>query len=133
MRQQFCQDVSQTSETPENVNFHASARFGMDVSADDTGSRGGNYQDIEHIGDPKPGDPEPGVNTMKKTIKRVAPWLATAAVSGALLLAPTASAATTTHTGPSHANQTSTETGASPFVPFGAWAPRRRGALRPLH
>jgi hypothetical protein len=60
---------------------------------------------------------------MKRTIKRVAPWLAAAAVSGALVLAPTASAATTTHTGPSHANQTSTETGASPFVPFGPWAP----------
>ena len=60
---------------------------------------------------------------MKEAINRVAPWLAAAAVSGAIVLAPTAGAATTTNTGPSHANQTSTETGASPFVPFGAWAP----------
>jgi hypothetical protein len=60
---------------------------------------------------------------MKRTIKRVALLLAAAAVSGAVVLAPIASAATTTHSGPSHANQTSTETGASPFVPFGPWAP----------
>ena len=60
---------------------------------------------------------------MNRTIKRVAPWLAAVAVSGALVLAPIASAATTTHTGPSHANQTPPESGASPFVPFGAWAP----------
>ena len=46
MRQKACHDVSRTSETPENVNFHASPRVGMDVSADDTGSRGGNHEDI---------------------------------------------------------------------------------------
>ena len=36
---------------------------------------------------------------MNRTIKRVAPWLAAAAVSGALVLAPIASAATTTPLG----------------------------------
>ena len=46
MRQKACHDVSRTSETSENVNFHASPRVGMDVSADDTGSRGGNHEDI---------------------------------------------------------------------------------------
>src|ERR1700692_4760542 len=60
---------------------------------------------------------------MKETIKRVAPWLAAAAVSGALVLAPIASAATTTHTGPSHANPTPTEGGASRLVPLGAVPP----------
>jgi hypothetical protein len=47
MPQKFCHDVSRTRETPENANFPANPRFGMDVSPDDTGSRGRNYEDIE--------------------------------------------------------------------------------------
>jgi hypothetical protein len=59
---------------------------------------------------------------MKRTIKHLAPWLAAAAVSGALVLAPAASAAPG-HVAPSPSHVTSGVSGASPFVPNGAWAP----------
>jgi hypothetical protein len=66
---------------------------------------------------------------MKRTIKRVAPWLAAAAVGGALVSAPVASAApghvapSPSHEAPSPSYGTPYASGASPFVPFGAWAP----------
>ena len=53
MRLKFCHDLSRTWETPENTNFPANTRFGMGVSADDTGSRGSNYEDIEPHRRPK--------------------------------------------------------------------------------
>jgi hypothetical protein len=64
---------------------------------------------------------------MKRTIKRVAPWLAAAEVSGALVLAPTASAAAGNAGDgsgtPGHVAPSPYGSGASPFVPSGAWAP----------
>ncbi len=49
--------------------------------------------------------------SVKTTIKYIAPWLAAAAMAGAIGLALVASAATTTHTDP--------DSGASPLVPYG--------------
>jgi hypothetical protein len=43
---------------------------------------------------PKCGDPANQENIMKTTIKRIAPWLAAAAIGGAIALAPVASADT---------------------------------------
>lgn len=56
---------------------------------------------------------------MKRTIRRIAPWLAAAAVGGTLFLAPVASAATTTQTGPDQSTQTGPDSGADPSVPYG--------------
>ena len=56
---------------------------------------------------------------MKRTIRRIAPWLAAAAVGGTLLLAPVASAASTTQTGSDQSTQTGTASGADPSVPYG--------------
>ena len=55
---------------------------------------------------------------MKTTIKYVAPWLATAAIGGAVALAPIASAATAPmpHSGPA---ATAGTAGTDPLVPFG--------------
>ncbi|MDT5259575.1 MAG: hypothetical protein QOD10_4655 [Mycobacterium sp.] len=54
---------------------------------------------------------------MKTSVKYVAPWLAAAAIGGAIALAPMASAATTpaatTHTAPA------ASAGTDPLVPFG--------------
>ena len=53
---------------------------------------------------------------MKTTIKYVAPWLAAAAIGGAVALAPIASAATTpTNSGPVAVGTAGTD----PIVPFG--------------
>jgi hypothetical protein len=56
-------------------------------------------------------------NIMKTTIKYIAPWLAAAAVGGAVALAPIASAATpsaaATHSAPTAG------AGTDPLVPFG--------------
>jgi hypothetical protein len=56
------------------------------------------------------------IETMKKTTKHVAPWLAIAAVAGTLFLAPVASA-DTGQTGGDNSTQTG---GADPEVPYGS-------------
>jgi hypothetical protein len=61
-------------------------------------------------------------DTMKRTIKHLAPWLAAAALSGALVFAPVASAAPG-HLAASPSHVTSGVRGASPFVPNDTWAP----------
>jgi hypothetical protein len=61
-------------------------------------------------------------NTVRRTIKRVAPWLAAATIAGAVVFAPAASAAAG-HVAPSPEHGTPAVSGASPFVPFGTWAP----------
>jgi hypothetical protein len=59
---------------------------------------------------------------MKRTIKHIPLWLAAAAIGGALVLAPVASAAPgNVAPSPSHGSQS--ESGASPDVPFGTDAP----------
>jgi hypothetical protein len=59
---------------------------------------------------------------VKRTIKHVAPWLAAAAIGGALVFAPVASAAPG-HVAPSPSHGTPSESGASPDVPSGTNAP----------
>jgi hypothetical protein len=59
---------------------------------------------------------------MKRTIKPVAPWLAAAAIGGALVFAPVASAAPG-HVAPSPSHGTQSESGADPDVPIGVNAP----------
>jgi hypothetical protein len=65
---------------------------------------------------------------MKRTIKYFAPWLAAAAIGGALGFAPVASADSTANSGP-HAAPSSPPgasqygSGEDPLVPFGTWAP----------
>jgi hypothetical protein len=59
---------------------------------------------------------------MKRTITHVAPWLAAAAIGGALVFAPIASAAPV-HEPPSPSQGTQSESGADPDTPFGANAP----------
>jgi hypothetical protein len=59
---------------------------------------------------------------MKRTIKPVAPWLAAAAIGGALVFAPVASAAPG-HVAPSPSHGTQSETGADPDLPFSVTAP----------
>ena len=59
---------------------------------------------------------------MKRTIKLGAPWLAAAAIGGALVFAPVAIAAPG-HEPPSPSHGTQFESGADPDVPFGANAP----------
>ena len=64
-----------------------------------------------------------------KQIKHVAPGLAAAALGAALVFAPVASAApghvapSPSHVAPSPSHPTSSNSGASPFVPNGTWAP----------
>lgn len=71
---------------------------------------------------------------MKTTIKFLAPWLAAAALGGAIGLAPIASAATipTPHTGPAASVGTA---GTDPLVPFGTdpSVPYRLGYINPNH
>jgi arylamine N-acetyltransferase len=59
---------------------------------------------------------------MKRTIKVFAPWLAAAAVGGALVLAPVASAAPG-HVAPSPSHGTPSVSAVDPDVPFGTDAP----------
>ena len=59
---------------------------------------------------------------MKRTVKRIAPWLAATAIGGALVFAPVASAAPG-HEPPSPSHGTQSASGADPDVPFGATAP----------
>ena len=68
-------------------------------------------------------------STMKTKISHVAPWLAAAAIGGALVFAPVASAATPSpkpgpHAAPSSPPGTSQYgSGEDPLVPSGTWAP----------
>ncbi|HEY6649413.1 MAG TPA: hypothetical protein VI217_20210 [Mycobacterium sp.] len=70
---------------------------------------------------------------MTTTIKYVAPWLAAAAIGGAIALAPIASAATpptaTTHSAPA------ASAGTDPLVPYGTdpQVPYRLGYINPNH
>jgi hypothetical protein len=68
---------------------------------------------------------------MKTVIKYVAPWLAAAAIGGAVALAPIASAATAPapHSGPAAA------AGTDPLVPYGTdpYIPYRLGYINPNH
>jgi hypothetical protein len=72
--------------------------------------------------------PAPNAGTMKRTINHLAPWMAVAAISGALMSAPVASAASSANPGP-HAAPSSPPgasqygSGEDPLVPFGTWAP----------
>jgi hypothetical protein len=59
---------------------------------------------------------------MKRTIKYFAPWLGAAAVGGALVLAPVASAAPG-HVAPSPSHGTPSVSAVDPDVPFGTDAP----------
>ena len=59
---------------------------------------------------------------MKRTITHVAPWLAAAAIGGALVFAPVAGAAPS-HEPPSPSHGTQSESGADPYVPSGVNAP----------
>jgi hypothetical protein len=59
---------------------------------------------------------------MKRKITHVAPWLAAAAIGGALVFAPVAGAAPG-HEPPSPSHGTQSESGADPYVPFGTDAP----------
>ena len=59
---------------------------------------------------------------MKKPIKHVATWLAAAAIGGALVFAPVASAAPG-HVAPSPSHGTQSDSGADPEVPTGTQAP----------
>jgi hypothetical protein len=56
---------------------------------------------------------------MKTTTKHVAPWLAAAAIGGALVFAPVASAAPG-HEPPSPSHGTQSASGPDPFWSFGA-------------
>jgi hypothetical protein len=65
---------------------------------------------------------------MKRTIHHLAPWLAAAAIGGALVIAPVASADSSanpgTHAAPSSPPGASQyASGANPLVPPGTWAP----------
>jgi hypothetical protein len=70
---------------------------------------------------------------MKTTIKFIAPWLAAAAIGGAIGLAPVATAATPASS-PTPA-QPAFETGPDPLVPYGTdpRVPFRLGYINPNH
>ena len=71
---------------------------------------------------------------MKTTIKYVAPWLAAAAMGGAIALAPIASAAT--HPAPAAAAPSAVgHAGTDPLVPYGTdpYVPYRLGYINPNH
>ena len=59
---------------------------------------------------------------MNRTITHIAPWLAAAAIGGALVFTPVANAAPG-HVAPSPSHGTQSESGADPNVPFGPMAP----------
>jgi hypothetical protein len=69
------------------------------------------------------------LETMKRTIKRAAPWLAAAAIGGALVFAPVANATGSgakpgPHAAPSSPPEASLYgSGEDPLVPSGTWAP----------
>jgi len=72
-------------------------------------------------------------NIMKTTVKYIAPWLAAAAIGGAIGLAPIAAAATGAPApGPAHA---AFDTGPDPLVPYGPSprVPFRLGYINPNH
>jgi hypothetical protein len=61
---------------------------------------------------------------MKRTIKRIAPWFAAAAIGGALVFAPVASADSSADPGPHAAPSPQSQgapaqSGADPLVPYG--------------
>ena len=71
---------------------------------------------------------------MKTQIKYVTPWLAAAAIGGAIALAPIASAAT--HPAPVAATPTAVgSAGTDPLVPYGTdpYVPYRLGYINPNH
>lgn len=63
----------------------------------------------------------PILEAMKRTTKHVAPWLAAAAIGGALVFAPVASADSSADPGPHAAPSQSqpAQSGADPQVPYG--------------
>jgi hypothetical protein len=69
----------------------------------------------------------PTLETMKRTIRRVTPWLAAAAIGGALVFAPVASAAPGNAGDgsgtPGHVAPSPYGSGTSPFVGGDTWAP----------
>jgi hypothetical protein len=67
-----------------------------------------------------------------KTVKFIAPWLAAAAIGGAIALAPVAAAATAA---PSPAPAHAFDTGPDPLVPYGPnpRVPFRLGYINPNH
>lgn len=70
---------------------------------------------------------------MKTTLKFVAPWLAAAAIGGALALAPAAAAAT--HAAPTANTSVLAYEGTSPLVPYGTdpQVPQRLGYIDSNH
>jgi hypothetical protein len=78
----------------------------------------------------RPGKQE---SIMKTSVKLIAPWLAAAAIGGAIALAPVAAAATVAPApGPAHA---AFDTGPDPLVPYGPTprVPFRLGYINPNH
>jgi hypothetical protein len=69
---------------------------------------------------------------VKATVKFIAPWLAAAAIGGAIGLAPVAAAATMA---PSPAPAHAFDTGPDPLVPYGTdpRVPFRLGYINPNH
>lgn len=67
---------------------------------------------------------------MKTTVKLIAPWLAAAAIGGAIALAPVAAAATVAPPAP-----WAFDTGPDPLVPYGTdpAVPFRLGYINPNH
>jgi len=75
---------------------------------------------------------------MKTSITCVAPWLAAAAISGAVALAPIANAAATHHAPPANVGTPPAPvlgTGTDPLVPYGTdpRTPYRLGYINPNH
>jgi hypothetical protein len=87
----------------------------MDGSGDETGFPRQN-----------PGTIRPNPETMKRMIMHIAPWLAAAAIGGALVFAPVASADSSADPGPHAAPSPSqsqgapTPGGADPLTPYGS-------------
>jgi hypothetical protein len=71
------------------------------------------------------GFPRFNPETMQRTIKHIAPWLAAAAIGGALVFAPVASADSSADPGthaapsPSQSQEAPAQSGAEPQVPYG--------------
>jgi hypothetical protein len=67
------------------------------------------------------GFPRPNPETMQRTIKHIAPWLAAAAIGVAPVFAPVASADPGSHAAPSpsQSQEAPAQSGADPQVPYG--------------
>jgi hypothetical protein len=72
---------------------------------------------------------------MKTTIKYLAPWLAAAAIGGAIALAPIAGAAATPERVTTTVTPHAPDTGTDPLVPYGTdpQVPYRLGYVNPNH